>query len=190
MRLTSKWHFVSGLLNGSLEIPKVGTFAIWGPITLCTDLQLRWGLKQSCNPCQELSKGLSHTTYAQWIRGDSRCLVVRSQIANLTPNLSLGHNLCFNCSNGLCKPILDIYVSIAFQWYKKILNAMNFDPYNRSLEIWESIGTPTPTFGLIWECEGSFSHTLLRSWEYKMCFLGLPLVPHSYKPLPWSWAQG
>jgi hypothetical protein len=63
---------------------------------------------------------------------------------------------------------------------------MNFDPYNRSLEIWESIGTLTPTFGLTWECEGSFSHTLLHSSEYKMCFLGFPLFPHSYKPLPWS----
>jgi hypothetical protein len=30
-RPTSKWHFVLGLLNGSLEIPKVGTLATLGP---------------------------------------------------------------------------------------------------------------------------------------------------------------
>ncbi len=37
--------------------------------------------------------------------------MVKSQTANLTPNLSFGHNLCFKCPNGSCEPILDIYVS-------------------------------------------------------------------------------
>jgi len=31
MRLTSKWHFVWGLPNGNLKIPKVGTLATLGP---------------------------------------------------------------------------------------------------------------------------------------------------------------
>jgi len=31
MKLTSKWHFVLGLPNGNLEIPKVGTLATLGP---------------------------------------------------------------------------------------------------------------------------------------------------------------
>jgi len=31
----------SGLPNGNPEIPKVGTFATLGPITLCADLRLR-----------------------------------------------------------------------------------------------------------------------------------------------------
>jgi hypothetical protein len=35
--------------------------------------------------------------------------------------------------------ILDIDVSITFQWYKKIFEAMNFDPCNRALKIRESI---------------------------------------------------
>jgi len=51
---------------------------------------------------------------------------------------------CFSCLNGSCEPILDIYVSIAFQWYKKLLEPLGFDACNRSLNIWKSIGTPTP----------------------------------------------
>jgi hypothetical protein len=46
---------------------------------------------------------------------DSRLLVVGNQTANLTRDLSFGHNLYFKYPNGSCKPILDIYVSIAFQ---------------------------------------------------------------------------
>jgi hypothetical protein len=44
---------------------------------------------------------------------------------------------------GHAKPILDIYVSIAFQWIKELFNPMGFDPCNRPLKIRESIGTPT-----------------------------------------------
>jgi hypothetical protein len=50
-------------------------------------------MKKSYNPCQELSNGMSHVTYMQGNWGDSRFLVVGSQIANLIPNLSFGHNL-------------------------------------------------------------------------------------------------
>jgi hypothetical protein len=38
-----------------------------------------------------------------------------------------------------CDLILDIYVSISFQWYKELFKSMGFDPCNRSLKIWESI---------------------------------------------------
>jgi len=81
---TYKWHFVSGLPNGSLKI------------------------------------------------------------GNLTPSPSFGHNLCFKCPNGWCEPILDIYVSIFFQWYKKIFDPLGFDTYDYSMNIWESIRTPIP----------------------------------------------
>jgi hypothetical protein len=56
-----------------------------------------------------------HATYMQRNRVDSRFLVVESQIANLTPDPSFGHNLCFRCANERCDPILDIYVPKAFQ---------------------------------------------------------------------------
>jgi hypothetical protein len=52
--------------------------------------------------------------------------VVGSQIANLTPGPSFGHNWCFRFLNGSCKPILDIHVSIAFQWYKFFFNPLSW----------------------------------------------------------------
>jgi hypothetical protein len=87
---------------------------------------------------------MSHATCTRGNRGDSQPLVVGSQIVNLTPSPSFGYNLCLKCPNGSCKPILDIYIPRAFQWYKKLFNPLIFDPYNCSLKIRESIETPTP----------------------------------------------
>jgi len=95
------------------KFPKLRLSWIWGHITLCADLRLRWGLDQSCSPHQELSNGMSHATCTEGNRVDSWFLVVGSQIANLTPDLSFAHNLCFKCPNESCKPISYIYVSIA-----------------------------------------------------------------------------
>jgi len=39
-----------------------------------------------------------------------------------------GHNLCLKCPNGWCEPILDIYVLISFQWYKKTHQSIGFWP--------------------------------------------------------------
>jgi len=114
----------------------------FGPIALRAYLWLRWGLKKSCSPCQELSNDMSHVTCTQGNQGDSWLLMVESQIANLIPDPSFGHNLCFKCPNGLCKPILNIYVARAFQWYKKFPNPMGFDLYNHFLKIRESIENP------------------------------------------------
>jgi hypothetical protein len=61
-----------------------------------------------------------HATYTQVSQGDSRLLMVGSQIGTLTFDLSFGHNLCFKYPNGSCEPILDIYVLRAFQWYEKL----------------------------------------------------------------------
>jgi len=87
---------------------------------------------------------MSHATYTQGNRIDSQLLVVGSQTTNLTPDPSFGHNWCFKCPNGSCKPILYIYVSIAFQWYKELLNPLGFDPCNCSLNIRKSTDIPTP----------------------------------------------
>jgi len=164
-RSTSKWHFVLGLPNGSPEILKVGTLSwLWGPITLCSNLQLRWGLKQGCSPHQELFNSMWHATYKQGKRVDSWLLVVGIQIANLTLNLSVGHNFCFKCPNGSHEPILDIYISITFQWYKKLSNPMDFDPCNCYLKIRESIGTSSCKVKAhlgVWKFILSHSPTLL-----------------------------
>jgi hypothetical protein len=121
---------------------------------------------------------MSHTTCAQWNRGDSRLLVVGSQIVNLTFGFSFGHNLCFKCPNGSCKPILDIYVAKKFQWYKELLNPMGFDPCYCSLKIRESIGTPTPKVGI---------H--LRVWRFNFHTLPYSQPPENMKvtPRPHSW---
>jgi hypothetical protein len=41
-------------------------------------------------------------------QGDSQLLVVKDQIANLTPSPSFGHNLCSKNPNVSCKLILEI----------------------------------------------------------------------------------
>jgi hypothetical protein len=88
--------------------------------------------------------------------------MAKSQIGNLTPGPSFGHNLCFKYPNDSCKPILDISISRSFQWYKEFFNPMSFDPYNHSLKIWKSIGTPTPKVGVhlgVWRFIPSLSYT-------------------------------
>jgi hypothetical protein len=121
---------------GVPKLPKLGLPWLWGPITFRVDLALRWGLKQSCNPCQKVSNGVLQDTWTQVNRVDSWLLVVGSQTTHSTSNPSFGQNLCFTCLNGWCEPILDIYVSINFQWYKKLLNPLGVDPCDCFLNIW------------------------------------------------------
>ncbi len=168
---------------GILKFSKLGLPWFWGPITLCADLQLRWGLKQSCSPHWKLSNGMSCATCTQGNQVNSWLLVVGSQTANLTPDLSFGHNLCFRCPNGSCEPILDIFVSIAFQWYREFLKPLGFDSYNRFLNIRESTGIPTPKVEAplgVWRFIPSHFPSLP----------GFPLGPQPCKHLPWSRAQG
>jgi len=99
--------------------------------------------------------------------------------AILTPGLSFGHNLCFRYRNGSCKPILDIHVSIAFQWYKKLFNPLDFDPWNHSLNIWESIGTPTPKVEVplgVWRFIPSHFSSLLGFLSWPTTLQALALV--------------
>jgi hypothetical protein len=120
---------------GPPKFPKLGLSWLWKPIILCVDLWLRWGLKKSCSPCQELSNGMSHIVYKQGNQGNSWLLVVGSQIGNLIPDPSFGHNLCFRYPNGSYMPILIIYVPKNFQWHNELTNPMSFDPCNCSLKI-------------------------------------------------------
>jgi hypothetical protein len=119
----------------------------YGSITSCANLQSQRGLKQSCSSRQEISNGVLHIACTQRSFVDSRLFVVGSQIVSLTFDLSFYHNFCFRCPNGSCKPILNIYISIASQWYKELFNAMCFDLCNCSLKAWESTGTLIPKMG-------------------------------------------
>jgi hypothetical protein len=164
------------------KLPKLQLPWLWGPITSCSDLELRWGLKQNCNPRRELSNGMLHAicTLVNWV--NSRLLVVRSQTANMTLDLSFGHNLCFRCRNGWCEPILNIYVLIDFQWYKKLFNPLGFNPCNRFLNIWESIGTPTLNVGVALGVWGSIpSHFLALPGACAMT-RELPFWPATLQP--------
>ncbi len=81
-----------------------------------------------------------------------------------------------------CKPILNINVPRAFQWYKESLNPMRFDPCNRPLKIWKSTKTPTPKMRTHLGVWGSFPHTLLHFWEHEMWLPGFTLGSHLCKP--------
>jgi hypothetical protein len=91
---------------------------------------------------------MSHVVYRQvnWV--DSQLFLVRSQIGNLTPIPSFGNNLCFRYLNEQCKPISDIYVPRAFQWYKKRYKPLSFDPWNCFMKFRESTETPSPKVGV------------------------------------------
>jgi hypothetical protein len=84
--------------------------------------------------------------------------MVGSQIDNSTPGPSFGHNLCFKCPNEQCEPILDIYASRAFRWYKERHKTLSLTP---AIALW-SFGSPPgvhlPKWELLLECECSFLH--------------------------------
>jgi hypothetical protein len=93
---------------GVRKFPKLGLLQLWRLITLCVNLQLKWGLKQSCSLCWELSNNMWHATCKQINQGDSWLLVVGNQIGSLTLDSSFGHKLCSKYPNGSCELVLDI----------------------------------------------------------------------------------
>jgi hypothetical protein len=77
---------------------------------------------------------------------DFRLLVFRSQISNLTPDPSFGHNLCLKCPNGMQAHFKHLR-SKSFSMIKRFFQSMGFGPCNRFVKIRESIRTPTPKMG-------------------------------------------
>ncbi len=94
--------------GGVPKLSRVGVLGIWELISHDCDIQLKWGLNQSCSSLQELSNSIFHSFCRRWEEVESRLLVVESQTANLTPGPSFAHNLGFRCPNGSCEVILDI----------------------------------------------------------------------------------
>jgi hypothetical protein len=182
---------------GVPKFPKLGLLQLWGLITLCEDLWLKWGIEQSFSLHRKLYNGMSHTTCVQGNWGDFWLLVVGSQIGNLTSGLSFSHNLCLKCPNESWKPILNIYVLRAFQWYKELFNPMSFDLWNLSLKIRESISTPTAkvrvhlgVWGFIpshfFALPGAWNATLkLPSWPAPLQALALVANPRLRLRHPW-----
>ncbi len=134
---------------------------------MCVNLRLRWSLKQSCSHW-DLSNSMWHATCMQRNQDDSRLLMVESQIDNFIYGLSFGHNLCFKYPNGSCEPILKIYVSRSFHWYKELFNPMSFSPCNYLLKIWKSIRTQTSKAGVhlgVWGFNASHYFTFSGAWN-------------------------
>jgi hypothetical protein len=123
---------------------KLKLLVIWKPIISFRDLRLRWGLKQSCSLCWDLSNNIWDAMWTHLIQGDFWLLVIGSEIDNLTTSPYFGHNLCCKYSNGPWEPILDINILKSFQWYKEIFYEISFDSSNCFLNIQYSIGTLTP----------------------------------------------
>jgi hypothetical protein len=90
--------------NGVPKLSRFGLLGLWTLITPRSKLGSKRGLNQSCSSPQELSKGVSHFIfmYRNWV--DSRLLMVESQTANLTPDPSFGHNLCFDVQMAHARP--------------------------------------------------------------------------------------
>jgi len=123
-----------------------GVLGLWEVITPDYKVWLQRGLNQTCSPRRDLSNDVSHSQFGGREDINSRLLVVRSQIASLTPGPSFAHNLGDRCPNGQCEAIFDIYVSRPFQWHQEHPNARCFGPCCRALNIRESRRTPTPHF--------------------------------------------
>jgi hypothetical protein len=104
--------------GGVPKLPRFGLSQLCDTINLCLDLWLGRGLKKNCSSCWELFNGVLHSTctHRAWV--NSWLLVVGNQTASLTPILSFHLNLCWRCPNESCEPLLNIYTSINFQWYK------------------------------------------------------------------------
>jgi len=151
------WDSRNGLPKWTPEIVPAELPELWTAITLDYGVRSRQGLNQSCSPCRDLSKSVSHSQFGRREEVDSRLLVVGSQIDNLTPGPSFADNLGCRCPNGQCEAIFDIYVSRPFQWHQEHLNTRCFWPCCRTLNIRESQRTPnlqlfqvlgfTPTLG-------------------------------------------
>jgi hypothetical protein len=138
--------------DSRVGVPKSRNFVLpqlWSLITFRENLRLSCRLKQSCKSRRDLSNGMSHVFCSQVFRVDSWRLVVGSQNwrtpESSTPGPSFSHNLCFRCPNEQCEPILDIYTSRAFHWYKERNNPLSFDLSKRSLKFRESFWDSTLT---------------------------------------------
>jgi hypothetical protein len=178
--------------DSRVGVPKsrqLGPLRLWNPITFQVDLKSRCGLKQSCSSRQTLSNDMLHAFCSQVNRVNSWLFLVGSQTDNLTPDPSFGHNLCFRCPNEQCEPILDIYIPRAFQWYKKMSQAIDFWSLKLLFEI---LGLHRDSISQSGSCLGSvrvhsfiLPHTFLHSWEYVMWLLGFFLACTLATSLPW-----
>jgi len=58
------------------KFSKLGFSRLWKPITFYVGFWLKWGLKQSCIPCQKFFNDMCHATCKQVNQGNSWLLIV------------------------------------------------------------------------------------------------------------------
>ncbi len=175
---------------GISKFPQLGLLRFWGRIipmqtSDCNDVQSKVVAFVNNFPtvCRRLPT-------RNGIGSNFWLLMVGSQTASLTSGLSFDHKLCYKYSNGQCEPILDIFTSIDFQWYKELFKAMTFYPCNRVLKIRDSIRDFNSQHG------SSFGSVRVHAFT----LFALPGVcdvaprslssPAPLQPKPWSRAQG
>jgi hypothetical protein len=159
MAPTSEWFFVPILPRRSPEI-----VSVWTPGTLWVHKSLlrpRIGMTFKANLYLSLKAFQQCVTLYLHTPGsvDSRLLVVRNQIASLTPDPSFYHNLCWKCPNGSCEAIFDIYTSISFQWHEERLKARCLTPAIKLWSFKSPRGLPSPHFGSV-----SVIFTFFQKW--------------------------
>jgi hypothetical protein len=150
--------FPRALKLESRNCPKtvpVGVLGLWEFITPDCRVWSGRGLNQSCSPRRDLFNAVSQSQFGCREEVDSRLLVVRSRIVNLTLDPSFAHNLGYRCPNDQCEAIFGIYASRPFQWHQEHLNERCLGPCCRTINIQESQGTPSPQ---LWECWASPPH--------------------------------
>jgi hypothetical protein len=133
----------------SLEIAKVGILMTLGPITLCEDLWLRWGPKQSYSFHRKLSNGMSHITctWGNWV--NSQFLMVGSQIANLTFNLLLAITCVSDVQMGHVSPFQTFTVQYFFN---EITNFLIHWILTRTITLWKFVRVKTQFVAtLLWQ---------------------------------------
>ncbi len=127
---TSKWHFFPGLPRRS---PK--TVPVWTPGILAIHnslLRPLIGMRSKANLQVSLRAFQRCVALHLHTLGSGRFLTFCGRESNcqFDSRPSFVHNLCCRCPNGSCEAIFGIYVSRAFQRYKKHLKARCFDPCN------------------------------------------------------------
>jgi hypothetical protein len=166
-------------------LSRFGLPGLWELIIPRSDLELWWGMKQSCSSPQDLSNGVLYSIWTHRGQVDSRLFVVESQSVSLTPNPSFDHNVCFRCLNGSCKAIFDIYTSRPFQRYKEHLKARCL---TSAIELWNCEsprGFQVLTFG-----NGSLILTLASKWGcdkvgVSLSIKNFPKIQTMWHETPW-----
>jgi len=155
-----------------MGVPKFPNSQLWGPITLFEYLRLIWNLKQSCSPHWELFNGMSYATCMQGNRGDSWLLWSGVKLAIWLMALLLTMT-CVSCVQ--MNHTIPFQTSTFQELFNDIREALIQWVLAPVIVLWR-FRSPSklqfPKWELTWECEGSFPHTLLLSWEHEMWLLG------------------